>query len=518
MAKPGLKVVFFDDFTGGLNNTDSRQNLLPNETPDCLDVVFNSRGGFAARRGYRTTTSSSILSGGYIGGQFSAGTEVLWGIDSGGGLWTWDGTTLTDVVTSSAADSSRTVRGVSWDDRLYFANWLNGGSLLMRFWNGSAFTSLTNTANDNYTAPTSSNAPLARLIAKHSGHMFWADTVESGTRYRSRLRFSHPLQPRDFATADYFDIEPDDQTNQITALVPFKDHMLIFKQRGVFALYGYDKSTFVVERVSTQAGVFSQEQVSANAGVCYWWSTDGNVYAYNGRGVVPLGDRIKQVAQDGTVQPGHADHRVMWGDNQLWVVLKTVAGDRLTYVYDPSVGQSGAWTRFSMTPSSLFWWRKNDGSAQIMFIKPSTGRLYDLGSAAQEQDDDGGSATSIAAYYKTAWYTAKDTALKKRWRRPTVTVAANDDCQLSVDVYHDFDESSVSRTLTLPIARAGGSFVWGDDWGSAPWSGDDPAYEFDRLGSPGRSHAIQFKFSVTDHTSKWWVDSYALPYYEKGYR
>lgn len=517
MAKPGLKVVFFDDFTGGLNNTDSRQNLLPNETPDCMDVVFNARGGFATRRGYRTTTSSPILSGGYIGGQFSASTEVLWGIDSGGGLWTWDGATLTDVTTSSAADSSRTVRGVAWDDRLYFANWLNSGSLLMRFWNGSAFTSLTNTANDNYTSPTQANAPLARLIAKHSGHMFWADTVESGTRYRSRLRFSHPLQPRDFATADYFDIEPDDQTNQITALVPFRDHMLIFKQRGVFALFGYDKSTFVVERISTQAGAFSQEQVATNASVCYWWSTDGNLYAYNGSGIAPLGDRIKTVVVDGTVQAGHADHRVIWGDNCVWLVLKTNAGGRLTFMYDPSVGKKGAWTQFSFTPSSLFWWRKNDGSSQIVFIKPSTGRLYDLGSAAQEQDDDGGVSTPIAAYYKTAWFTAKDTALKKRWRRPTVTVAANDNCQLNVDVYHDFDESGVSRTLTLPVARSGGSMVWGDNWGSV-WAGDDPVYEFDRLGSPGRSHAVQFKFSVQDHSSRWWVDSYALPYYEKGYR
>lgn len=517
MAKPGLKVAFFDDFTGGLNNTDSRQNLLAGETPDCMDVVFNSRGGFATRRGYQTTTSSSILSGGYIGGQFATSTEVLWGIDSGGGLWTWDGVTLTDVTTSSAADSSRIVRGVAWDDRLYFANWLNSGSLLMRFWNGSAFTSLTNTANDNYTSPTQTNAPLARLIAKHSGHMFWADTVESGTRYRSRLRYSHPLQPRDFATADYFDIEPDDQTNQITALVPFRDHMLIFKQRGVFALYGYDKSTFVVERVSTQAGVFAQEQVATNASVCYWWSTDGNVYAYNGKGIVPLGDRIRNVVVDGTVNAGHADHRVMWTGDMLWVVLKTVAGGRLTFVYDPSTGQRGAWTKFSITPSSMFWWRKNDGSAEITFIKPSTGRLYNMGSADAEQDEDGGSYTPIDAYYKTAWFTAKDTALKKRWRRPTVAAAANDDATLRISVYHDFDESSVSRTLTLPIASSSGNMVWGDDWGGT-WSGNDPVYGFDRAGSPGRSHAIQFKFYMVDHSSKWWVDSYALPYLEKSYR
>jgi hypothetical protein len=59
--------------------------------------------------------------------------------------------------------------------------------------------------------------------------------------------------------------------------------------------------------------------------------------------------------------------------------------------------------------------------------------------------------------------------------------------------------------------------VWGDDWGTE-WSGNDPVYEFDRLSSPGRSNAIQFRFYMTDHASRWWVDSYALPYYEKAYR
>jgi hypothetical protein len=517
MSKPGLRVKFFDNFTGGLNNNQQRQNLLPTETPDCLDVVFNARGGFSSRRGYRTTTTQSALNtGAYIGGQFSAGTEVLWGINNAGALWTWTGSVYTNQTTASPADSTRIVRGETWDDRLYFSNWLNTGVLLMRFWDGAAFTTLGNTANDNYTAPTQANAPLSRLIASHSGHMWWADTVEAGTRFRSRLRFSHPLQPRDFATNDYFDIEPDDQTNQITALVPFKDVLLVFKQRGVFAVYGTDRSNFVVERVSTTAGAYQQEAVAVNSGVAYWWSTDGNVYAYNGRGVLPIGERIVNVVYDGTVIPG-GNHQVIWGENRLWVSLAKAAGGRLLYMYDPAVGQNGAWTRFSYTPTSMFWWRTNTGSSAIYFLLSGVGRMYDLGSAVQEQDEDGGVNTPVAAYYKTAWFTAEDTALRKKWRRPTVTVACNDDAQLNVDVFYNFDESTASRLLTLPIVRAGGGMVWGDNWGGL-WAGTDPVYEFDRLGSPGRSNAIQFKFYVTQHLSRWWLDSYALPFYEKGYR
>ena len=517
MAKPGLNVAFFDNFSGGLNNKDQRQNLLASESPDCLDVVFNNRGGFSTRRGYRTTVSSSSLNGGYIGGQFSTGTDVIWGIDSTGGLWTWDGSTLTDVATTSPADSSATVYGVSWGNRLFFANWFVSGVPIMRFWDGTAFTTLGNTANNNYTSPTQANAPLARLIAKHSGHMWWADTTESGTRHRSRVRFSHPLQPRDFADADYFDIDPDDESDRITALVPFKEHLLVFKRRAVYAIYGYDRETFAVERLAGAAGVSCQGSVAQNAGVCYWWSIDGNVFAYNGRGITPVGDRISGIVNDGLVAVGCDTTRLMWADDQLWVSLRRLDDTRVLFVYDPSVGENGAWTRFSYAPTSMFWWKRATGAPVAYFTLKSKGRMYDLGNPDQEQDDDGGVLTPIDAYYKTSWFTANDTALKKRGRRPTVTVAANDNCTLLVDVYHDFNESGATRTLRLDVSQAGGSMVWGNNWGSS-WSGEDPVYEFGRLSSPGRSHAIQFKFRMIDHASRWWVDSFALPFYRKAYR
>lgn len=518
MAKGNLRVAFFNDFSGGLNNNQQRQNLLPNETPDCQDVVFNARGGFSSRRGYRTTVTDAVLNGGYIGGQFSAGTEVLWGITSAGALWTWDGATLLKPTTANPADMSRVVNGIPWANKLYFTNWLNGGSLLMRYWNGTAFTTLSNTPNNNYTAPTGGNAPLARLGADHLGYMWWADTVESGTRFRSRLRFSHPLQPEDFASADYFDIEPDDQTNHITALVPFKNMLLVFKHRGVFAVYGYSKDTFVVERISTQTGTPSQQCVAVNAGVAYWWSADGNVYAFNGQGVVPIGERIVNVVYDGTVKPAYGAHQVMWGENRLWLSLVTASNSRLLFMYDPAVGQNGAWTRFSYTPTSMFWWRRNnDGSNQIVFTLPSKGRLYDLGSASQEADDDGGVITAIPAYYRMAWFTSKDTSLVKRWRRPTVTIACNDNAKLNIKVYHDFNESSSVKQLSVDIQAQGGGMVWGDNWGSI-WAGTDPVYEFARLPSLGRSHAVQLRFEVTEHSSRWWVDSVAIPYFEKAYR
>lgn len=512
-----LRVQFFNDFTGGLNNNQQRQNLALNETPDCLDVVFNARGGFATRNGFKTLYADGLLNGGYIGGQFSVGTEQLWGITSTGGLWLWDGGAFTVPSVTLAASNPSSVRGVVWGSRLYFANWQNAGSLLMRYWNGTSMTTLGNVANNNYSAPSGANAPLARLIADHSGHMWWADTVESGTRFRSRLRFSHPLQPENFASDDYFDIEPDDQTNEITALVPFRNMLLVFKKRGVFAVFGTDRDSFVVERLSTEAGVGSQEGVAVNSGVAYWWSPDGNVFAFNGSGVVPIGTRIVNVVRDGTVIAG-GDHRVLWGDEKLWVSLAKSSGGRVLFVYDPAVGQQGAWTQFSFEPSDWFWWRRNNGTAQVVFTMADKGCLYAFGDIFQEQDNDNGVISSVNAYYRMAWFTANDTALKKKWRRPTVTVASTSLSTLNVEVYYDFNEASPNRVLTLPIAPAIGTYMsWGDVWGSV-WASNDPVYEFDRLSSLGRSNAVQLKFRVTGHTGRWWVDSIAVPYFEKAYR
>lgn len=525
MAKGALQVQYFNDFTGGLNNKMQRQSLALNESPDCQDVVFNARGGFASRRGFKTLSTQSTLDGGYIGGQFSAGTEVLWGIDKDGKLWTWTGALFTTVTTSSPADMTRVVTSAVWGNKLYFANWLNTGSLLMRYWNGTAFTTLTNTVNNDYTAPTGGNAPLARLIADHAGHMWWADTVESGTRHRSRVRWSHPLQPEDFAAADYFDIEPDDETNQITALVPFQEMLLVFKKRGVFAIYGYERETFVVQRLSSVAGVSCQQAVATNAGVAYWWSVDGNVYAFNGRGIVPIGERITDVVNQGIVVEGCLSNRVAWIENQLWVSLRKTDDSRLMFVYDPAVGKNGAWTRFSYAPTSMFWWRSTTNT--VPFILLDVGALFDWGDKNQVVDTLLGTDIPIPAYYKMAWFTAQDAGLRKKWSRPHITAACNDAAVLDIDVYYDFVESGVVKQLQLVIdsPALGSGMLWDDgtglvggDWGDV-WAGTgDPVYEFQRIPSLGRSHAVQLRFEMKQHASKWWVDSVTIPYYTKSYR
>lgn len=524
----GLKAQFFNDFTGGLNTQVQRQNLALNESPDCLNVDFSKRGGLVLRRGWKnvSTDTNMATTSGYLVGQFSAGTDVVWGVSNANRLWTWDGSTATHVATAItdgtavSQDTPAWVRGTPWGDKLYFANCRNATALVMRYWNGSAFTTLTNNANDSYAAPTSGNAPLARLLCDHAGFMWWADTIESGTVYRSRIRFSHYLQPENFANADYFDIEPDDRTDRITALLPFKNVLLVFKNKAVFAVYGTSRDDFTVERISATSGAVSQEAVSASAGVVYWWSSDGNVYAYNGSGVIPVGDRVMiDLVRDGTIVP-QADHRVVWAEGRLYVSVLIAGGTtRYMYVYDPSVGRSGAWTKYDFGYTSMVWWRKASGANGIMFRIYNKVGIFDYNVAAQAYDYDGTTNVIPSGYYRTAWFSASDTALLKRWKRLRVTASVGDQANLNADVFYDFDESTVRKTLFSSVDPASGTGLWGTMlWGSGLWSGANVVFGFERLPAAGRSHAIQFKFYFTANTTAWTVDSFTLPYLSKGYR
>lgn len=518
------KIAFFNDFTGGLNLDSPRQQLALNESYDCLDVDFNLRGGFQQRRGIKVagSTGGSPMNGGYLLGHYSLGTDMVVGVSTSKQLWIWDGATATHIATA-VTDQTDIVRAIAWDAKFYLANCWSAGNLVMRYRTGNLLgpvTALTNSFNNNYTAPTGGNMPLARLMTDHQGHMFVADTTESGLRKRSRVRWSHPQQPEDWATADFFDIEPDDQSDQITALVPFKNQLLVFKKRSVWAIFGYDKDSFTVERIGTASGAWTQEAVTTNAGVCYWWSPEGNVYAYNGSGIVPVGDRITGVVRDGTVLLG-ADHRLAWMGDRMYVSLVKANGtDRICFVYDPRVGKRGAWTQYSFEPTSFAWWRRGDGTVGAMMTLRGKDHVYDHNLANQTQDEyTFGVLTPINAYYSTAWFSANDTALKKQWRRLHLTSATKDPCTFWVDVYHDFDDSAIRRQLSFTNTQFGGAMTWGSSlWGSSSWGDGSGAYSFDRLPASGRSHAIRLKFRVTDNVSSWWIDSFTMPYLEKSYR
>ena len=385
--------------------------------------------------------------------------------------------------------------------------------------------------------------PLARLVTQHNGYMWVADTVESSTRFPHRVRFSHLQQPEDWATADYFDVDPDDDGSPITALVPFKDHLLIFKKDSLWACYGYSKDDFFVERITPVTGVNDPRAVTVNSGVCYWFNSDGQVMAYNGRSVAPLTDSLRWWSDIGKIQHG-GDHVLMWTDARLFLSLEAGAGQssaRWLFVYDPTIK---ALTRYDKVVDDMFHWIRLDDDADPLFLFADDRNMYRFdrsyevdtdtpdfiadvtgdpildvtGDPLRSVDIQSVSSRRIEGYYRTAWITAGETATKKRWKRPRVTAAASGDTTILVEIYHNFFESRLTKTTEILIdaedAGTWGTMSWGGTWGD----GEGETYEFARITSAGSGHAVQFLFKSIDNPGRWWVDSVAVPFRRKEVR
>jgi hypothetical protein len=507
---------------GGLNLTVAPQFILPNESPDCLDVQFDSRGGFATRRGYRTLATTETWIGpdltllGPFDGDFLMSSD-------GGLLAEFDGSaTLTETAHVLTDDVDERPNMAIYGGKAYFANCFAAGVLVQRSWDGASLSTLTNTFNDDYTTPDQGDVPKARHIASHNGYLWVADTTETLVRYPGRVRWSHVGQPEDWAEADYVDIDDTTADDPITALLPWRAGLLVFKRNSIHMIGGWDRDSFFQETIATAGGTTSPQAVCTNSGQVYWVSSEGNVFAYDGRKPVPVGNKIRRIWDNEEIDTT-GEPAIAWFEGRLWVSVPQSESLNATFVYDPSVGEKGAWTRFAMEMAQIMAWERN-GTDFLLFTlgdhdDPTRLEwLYDFAKPAQAYDLIDETLEPVRGYLRTHWITGGETATKKRWRRPRFTLAADSSCVVTVEVYHDFDEYNLSRTALLTIEDPGGgtSGTWDDpdsEWDSGTtWATPNEIYEFTRSSSLGSATAVQLKMYSTDNTGRWWVDSIAFPF------
>lgn len=256
MARPRVELIPMTNFTGGLNLRSDAFQLRGAESPDMLNVDLDPRGGFGQRDGV-----------GVVGSGLNNPPKNIWTYSNGGGVdqvVVQDGS-LCQYTTGGAftdcaipvATTNGTMHTASFRDpnaavgaqtsALYIQR--NGEQAPVR-WDGTTATGLVAPAyNEPYASPDQGNMPWAKCIAAHSGYMWVANTNEGATpaptdAYKNRVRFSHPNQPEDWRSLDYIDVEIGVEGDEITALVPFMDRLLVFKNNSVHAIYGYDPSTF----------------------------------------------------------------------------------------------------------------------------------------------------------------------------------------------------------------------------------------------------------------------------------
>lgn len=525
-----LQVQVLQDFTGGVNYRADAFQLHPSESPDLLNVDVSPDGGFQMR---------NVV--GFINGTALPNTPIhsLWQftttagtqqILAGNGTKTHYGTGGNFTDTGTTWTVSDRQRGATFNDFMYIQN----GTDAPRKWTGAAISNLTQTFNDNLAAPNGGDMPIARYVCAHRGYMWVARTLEGGVPQKNRVRFSHPNGPEDWRTNDYIDIDIGHEGDEIQAIVPFHDRLLVFKQKSVHAITGFAPDNFAVAPVTNRAGLVGPDAVVSNEDEVFFFSWPDGVFRYDGKNVEWLFNNIYPKIQSGSIPDANAVKIALgWCKRRLWVSTPYGGSstNARTFVWDPALsgkhkGQSrsdslGGWVVYDFGLGPQLDWRPVNQLNLPLACHVSTGKVLKLEQVG-DQDDFGGGATNITAYYATRWI-GDNPAQRKRFRRSDFVVDNDTASQLPVDVKLDWDPSTIKKTFTLNNVPLGSGGVWdtatwqdGMGTGNMLWGGDATGAQAVLRGpSLGSARSAQVTIKGSTPSKRFGVNAITFKYVPK---
>lgn len=513
MPRTQIQLASSEDFTGGLNFRADPFQLEKNESPDLMNVDVDPRGGVALRKTVQQMNTTVAPGGGVISifpYSTSAGINHLLMKGSDGVIRYSTGGNFTSTGAGRTLDHES---AVTFKDLLYTQD----GTNVAGRWNGTTYAVLGTAFNDNIAAPTGGNMPIARHIASHQGMVFVANTFESGTRFRNRIRWSHPNFPEDFRTLDWIDVDIGREGDEITALVPFGDRLLIFKRNSVHALYGYSRETFNVQPVTQAVGAIGPKAVVGTEHAVYFFGWPQGVFSYDGRRISWLFERLYPGILDGDISSSNASKIALgWGNRRLWVSVPwgTSTNSR-TFVYDPTLGKTGTWVQYSEGFSAFFEWRPPGIQQVFVGGHPTLGWVNRLDQEGS-QDNRTGTPVDIPSWYVTSWHDLGEYSVLKRWKRPEFVVLSDVSARLRAEVFHDYDPVTVKNTFEVETVLESSGAQWGTAvWGVDLWARSDSSghNRVVKGGTLGLARSVQLKITGPTSPSRTWrVNSLSFKY------
>jgi hypothetical protein len=570
-----LEPVNLADFTGGLNLRKNQFQLSANESPEMNNISIDPLGGIYTRLGWQRWSTDIVPADtawdprrAYLS-QLGDGTDVIYVAANSKVFSSNVGTTFTDLGLA-AQGNPHMADFASYGDDTYIA--LGRNQQMARRRGTTAPTLLTAPGfNDDYLNPVGGKAPKAECVEAHSGYLFVANIVDTGVTCPNRIRWSHPTSPEDWAQADYIDLSIGG--NYISALMSYEDHLLIFKPDGIWALYGYNSESWQLVQKSSTVGARSPQVVTRNESAVFFYSASdrGGIYAYTGERPVEISEQLRYALEQ-LIHPELV--WVGWVARKLWVTLPwTYTGPTMnnvaSFVFDPSLGQGGAWMYYMSRAGSLgpiVAGSNTDTQLRPMGVlrsieTPCVVRLEALDRPADEvwamsvlgynnpdllpPDNEGFLTTgadeeiilggqagdqAFETYYRTGWITADWPTRKKSFRRPDfICRITGTDHELQVRSFRDYEELQAKRQHTVyvpagaPVGPAGtpgqaaaiwGHFRWDDGtlWNQegdppVPGVGQKQGATIRRSSSFGLCRALQLRVAGLTPKAKWGVDA-----------
>lgn len=580
-----VQAVEVVDFSGGLNLDSGQFNLGKNEVPELVDMDVVGRGGVRRRKAIRAIKNDG---GGTLdlcprsvwgfesssGNRFvyvvapkvvSGNNRLLWHSQNGGVLTAFTGTPSVFGLANNAALANVTAkaRAAVANDAVWGVWDYAGSDLTVRpkpFKVDSTNTlSLPNEAgclnanNSGWTdqigafeAGSVAGLVNGRVIAAHYGYLWVANTVENTAvndpttvkRFPSRVRWSHPGVYDRWREDDYIDVEVGKDADEVTAIQPFRDHLLVFKNRSVHAIYGDSPDNFTVVNLSAEFGAVSQEAVAATPFGVFMFDRQSGVWLWDGSQFRWVFGPLASLLRDETVPSDkRGDVTCGWVENRLWVGVPWIGETSQrarTFVYDPAIGQRGAWTMYSLGLGPFAGLRQQ--STALLYVAGCSGtkmlQQLEQSGDSDELTVDGSNdfvATPIQGSFRTPWIEV-GAGSDKQWKRPDVVVTADGDISLVVDAHFDYVFEADQPRKTFFVSRdveaseltwydgpppASGSELWGETW-----AGEQLRTLVARGSNIGRSRAVQFRFTTPSGVAlpRWSVDGMFVKFRRKRVR
>jgi len=520
---PKIELLPIRDFSGGLNYNADAFQLQEGESPDMLNVDIDPRGGFGPRSGVGVlnTTQVGVMPRNIW--DFNPSSQVLVQIDDDAAYSTGAGfTTINpDALTMSGTGK---MRAATFNNLCYIQR--NAEQVAFK-WDGAAATALGTTFNDNIAAPDNGDMVKGKCIASHRGYLWVANTVTAAGTKKNRVHWSHPNNPEDWRTLDFIDIDDGVDGDEIVALMPYKDRLLVFKQQTCHAITGYSPETFSVATVSNEVGAISQEAVSASESSVYFFSWPDGVMRYDGAKITWLFERLSPAIKSGTI-PSSAQAKIVlaWMGRRLWVSVPfgVAASDNTrVFVWDPSLSKTGSWVAYDLKLGPMLDWQPMASGSTLLALSAISGnkRVFKLQQGTLTDTFDGSATVQVPTYYYTRWFDPTQPEQRKRWRRPEFVIDADASVTLQVDVFKDYDPTVILRTFTISNTALPVSMLWDtDNWDAKPWSADASTgrQKLVRGLGIGSARTVQLKFTGPATSAAWGVNSIGFKFLPKRVR
>jgi hypothetical protein len=554
-----------NDFTGGINYRADQFQLAANESPDILNLEIDPRGGIFTRAGYKFLNQEPFV----LPGDTEWNPKAIFNYTSGadapfvmvgtgyyiepiapevfeGSVYYGTGgnfTLLTDTGTGSDGIQIYSENGPSfaqWESYLYIAVGIGPGPRSTAKWVGDTSTDATRLIASgptwqNYELPVGGYFPMANLIITHANKMFAANTYEDGTPYPNRLRWSHENSPENWYEDDYIDINIGGEG--ITGLAIVDGQLVIFKPKAMFLLMGYDADNFQLVELSTTLGIdYPWQCVSGDGGV-YFFDYPKGLFFYDRNGIQDIFVKIRPILINNQVNKLALDKiSVAYINQRCWLALPYDGTDNppayaaVNFIFDQTIGEFGSYTLFQSADGFGMWggmdWRSSDDTAYSLAIRKDSNFVVLVDDYDNNEDDvwnvstEEIDLTEFPSTYITSWFDDDRYVQEKTFVAPEfVMKEVEASTQIKVNVYYNFDSSTVARSQTIALdpTTTGGEYGVGL-YGTAVY-GKSTVGASIYVGNPmGKANAVQLEFIgptdlITDTPGReWGINSISYKY------